>query len=635
MKRALLIAACALTACNGEVMAPGTPTGVDPTNPDGNKPVVVDCSTQAFPPRRVRRLTRAELDAAASAAIQSPSGLSAELPADVVVSGFDTIADALSVGPLFAAQLMSMSETMSAQISAHPEKFSACRDLTATCRDTFIRDFGLRAFRRAPTTAEAAEYAQLFSLAQADGFATAAAFVAQAMLQSPFFVYRTELGRPTDDGRWALTDDELASELAFLATGSPPDDALKMKAASGELQTPSVREAELTRLLATADGQRQRGDFGEKWLGLTAISFVQKSGTEAASFDATVRATMLAEARALNAGATSYRALLSPTSSAAPAALATYYGDGSTRGLLTLGAMMAVYGKAAGSAPVQRGKAIRERLLCEELPPPPPNVDAQPPAPIPGTSARQRYAMHESAPSCQGCHQRIDLIGLGLEHYDGFGHWRDTEAGVTIDASGDVRGLDKATNAPFEGADGLSTLLTGSSQARACYATQWVRFGLGSSADSDGFACMSQQAAARLDSADAPLSSVLLALVASDGFRFRAAPAVAPVIPDEPPFVVGSADAGTVVMPPVTTGVTVMRKPNSDWATGFCEDVTVTNATAAAIDWRVVLTVTGTVTQSWNSAYEVTAQGVAFVGAAWNRSLTPGASASFGYCANK
>ncbi|MBL8955834.1 MAG: DUF1588 domain-containing protein [Myxococcaceae bacterium] len=618
-------------ACTGEVRVPPK------TEAPGDGPHAVDCEAGTRPPRRVRRLTRAELETSASAVTGTSAALAADLPPDAVALGFDTLAEHLTVGPLFAEQLMTAAERLSAGIAAQPARWGGCTDVGATCRDTFIATLGALAFRRPVTAPEVQEYGQLFELAKGDGFGAAAEYVAGAMLQSPFFVYRTELGRPAATGTsWELTGPELAQALSFFMTGGPPDDVLRALSAQGSLADPAVRRAEATRLLVTAAGQRQQGDFVEKWLGLDVIGIVQKAGPHAAAFDATVRDAMRAEARTLHHGAMSlgYSALMSPQASAASPSLLAYYADAAPRGLLTLGALMSVYGKTEGSAPVQRGEVIRERVLCEELPPPPPGVDAQPPAPVPGTTARQRYAAHEAQASCKVCHERIDLIGFGLEHYDGFGRWRATEAGVTIDSSGTVVDLDGA-DAPFDGAAGLAGLLSASTQARDCYARQWVRFGLGSTADHDGFRCVSREAEAALSSGSVPLGEALFAVVAAPGFALREAPAVAPVLPSEPPFMVAPADAGTGMPPVGVGGLTVTRRSNSDWPTGFCEDVTVTNTTAQPVDWQVELAVSGTVTQSWNSSYSVTAQGVVFVGAAWNRTVGPGASAAFGYCANK
>src|SRR5207253_1802650 len=64
------------------------------------------------------------------------------------------------------------------------------------CRDRFIRQFGLRTFRRPLTTKEVSGYGDLFSQAatrQRD-FLTGAKVVVEAMLQSPSFIFHLEDG---------------------------------------------------------------------------------------------------------------------------------------------------------------------------------------------------------------------------------------------------------------------------------------------------------------------------------------------------------------------------------------------------------------------------------------------------------
>src|SRR5262245_48034601 len=60
------------------------------------------------------------------------------------------------------------------------------------------------------------------------------------------------------------------------------------------------------------------------------------------------------------------------------------------RGLLTQGAVMAVKGNSYRTSPVRRGKLVLNRLLCADVPPPPPNVVPELPAPDPKKTLRQQ-----------------------------------------------------------------------------------------------------------------------------------------------------------------------------------------------------------------------------------------------------
>ena len=127
-----------------------------------------------------------------------------------------------------------------------------------------------------------------------------------------------------------------------------------------------------------------------------------------------------------------------------PDALAAHYGTGASGwvdqdgetfgGLLTHGSLLTVYALGESSSPVHRGVVVRERMLCEDLPPPPPNLDTSPPAADAGGTTREKYEVHSSLPECASCHSLIDDIGFGFEHYDHLGRWRDEEVGQPIDA---------------------------------------------------------------------------------------------------------------------------------------------------------------------------------------------------------
>ena len=51
-------------------------------------------------------------------------------------------------------------------------------------------------------------------------------------------------------------------------------------------------------------------------------------------------------------------------------------------------------------------------------------------------SVRARMEAHRSNPVCASCHKQMDPLGFALENFTAIGKWRDTEAGVPIDASG-------------------------------------------------------------------------------------------------------------------------------------------------------------------------------------------------------
>src|SRR5213078_1267191 len=104
--------------------------------------------------------------------------------------------------------------------------------------------------------------------------------VIEALLQSPQFLYREELGAPdavpASAGRVALTPYEVASELSFLITGTMPDDELFTAAMAGRLAGPDDYRREARRLLATPAATESTRRFLHQWLGTDRLGDVIK-----------------------------------------------------------------------------------------------------------------------------------------------------------------------------------------------------------------------------------------------------------------------------------------------------------------------------------------------------------------------
>jgi hypothetical protein len=90
---------------------------------------------------------------------------------------------------------------------------------------------------------------------------------------------------------------------------------------------------------------------------------------------------------------------------------------------------------------VIRGAWIVENLLGIPAPVPPPNVETTLEGDDGGavaSSVRERLEAHRANPTCASCHRIMDPIGFALENFDLIGAWRETDAGVPIDATGEL-----------------------------------------------------------------------------------------------------------------------------------------------------------------------------------------------------
>jgi hypothetical protein len=114
--------------------------------------------------------------------------------------------------------------------------------------------------------------------------------------------------------------------------------------------------------------------------------------------------------------------------------------DEARKGLLGHASILAVTSHATRTSPVVRGKWVLENILGTPPPPPLPDVPAlkenekgQKPR-----TMREQMAEHRANPVCASCHKIMDPIGFALENFDAVGAWRARDAGVPIDASGEL-----------------------------------------------------------------------------------------------------------------------------------------------------------------------------------------------------
>ena len=554
MNRARTSLACAtlalLTGCTAQLKGGGggadgtSPPGLTPggggasNTPPGDRPL--DCSKTQVGATPLRRLTREQYDNSIRDLLGIEGHPSLALAADEKLAAF--YSNSISpVSRLSVEQYRDTAEDLAVTAVKQVDKIAGCTgaDQNAACADNFIQSFGRRVFRRPLSAEEAARYRGLFDANVARSFAEGIRVVLQTLLQSPHFVYQLELTpAPAGVAVTPLAGYEVASRLSFALWSSPPDVQLLDAAGAGKLDTKDGLRAEAERLLQSDRAKDALSSFHLQWLGLDSLLDTAKDPQLFPQFNDALKGAMRDEAVnfadfVIRRGDGRLETLLSAPFTVAGPELLGLYGataapgaDGTVQldplqraGLLTQAGYLAAHAHANQTSPVHRGLSVRKNLLCTDLPDPPANVNNNPPEPNPNATTRQRFEQHRTDPSCAGCHQLLDPIGVGFENYDAIGRYRTTENGLPIDAAGELVNAGASSGA-FSGAVELAKKLSTSPEVRACVQKQWFRFSLGRFEGPED-ACTLQNLNDDFAASDYDVKKLLLSLVTSDAFRYR------------------------------------------------------------------------------------------------------------------
>jgi hypothetical protein len=534
----LLASTVVVAACNGVIGdLGGAPAG-------GESSAV--CTGDPGP-SPVRRLTRFEYDNTIRDLLGDDSHPARTFPAEEEAFGFSNNATILGVTPVLAEQYLVAAETLAKSAIAKLPALNACDPLVegeARCAKVFVERFGKKALRRPLDDEERGDFFAVYQTVRDEGgtYEDGMRAIVSALLQSPAFLYRLETGDPASvqGARMRLGQYEIASRLSYLLWGSMPDDALFRAADEGRLGTDAEIEAQARRMVDDPKTQDMVAEFHKEWLALAKLDVTSKTATTYPAWNDDIKRDLATETELFIKEAffrdRTVEALLTAPYTFVNANLANYYGlpapkaDGFVKvsldpnqrlGLLTQGSLMSIYAKANQGSPIHRGKFVRERLLCDEISPPPPNLMPKAPDVEAGLSERDRFSQHTKDASCAHCHQLMDPIGFGFGNFDGIGRYRSTDGDKPVDATGQIVNADDATGS-FSGVPQLAQRLAHSKKVSDCVVTQWFRFGYGR-AETDADRCTMDALKAKLTAAKGDLRELIVQLALTDAFKYRRA----------------------------------------------------------------------------------------------------------------
>ncbi|MEJ7728011.1 MAG: DUF1592 domain-containing protein [Polyangiaceae bacterium] len=370
----------------------------------------------------------------------------------------------------------------------------------------------------------------------------AVALVVQALLESPWFLYRPELGVAGDDGMARLDDWEMASRLSYFFLDSMPDDDLFAAAEAGKLTTDDGLEAEARRLLADGQARAVITGFFSEWLRLYKIDSLALDAATFPELDQAMRLDLARSAELFLDKAIweddAWASLITGSYGFVNDRLAPIFGvdapgsdelvlvqldEQQRRGVLTQPALLAATSHGIAHSPIYRGVTMLSSILCKDMPAPPPgildNFEGVEPEGEVCTTRDRIQKTHDVGPTCQNCHQDIDGAGFVFEAYDALGRYRTEDNGCSIDDSGHFPG----TLGDVDGAIDLADKLAASALPATCMAKHLFRYAAGRK-DKAGDACEVDALVAAMDETGGSLQETIIHMVLSPAFRSRPNP---------------------------------------------------------------------------------------------------------------
>jgi hypothetical protein len=465
------------------------------------------------------------------------------LPANGAVRGpfteYDTAADVGTVQERGASLFRDNAARIAQAALPRALKDHACLDAAAppkSCADAFVGAYGALAFRRPLEPAEATRLGAFYAKAATTwGGKEAARLTISVLVQSPSFLYRTELGTGTG-ARLTLTGHELASQLAYMIT------------AKGRLSDRAVVRSHAERLVASPGARRKSLDFLTQYLHMGKLQRgeIAKDPKAFPGFDDALQTALAEETRTFldreiwEAGVP-FHELFTARHSYLSAKLASHYGvpkdalgtqmqkvtlPEGRRGLLSHAGLLAALSGEEETSPTHRGLFLLNSLLCDYVPDPPPGAadeaDGRLNSSDPMATQREHFEhARKAAPECMGCHGRFMPLGLGLERFDPVGRYRTTEFGKTIDARVSLTGHG-ALDGEYEDALAMAEAVTKSAPGRACLALQYATYALGTVPGENDDSCWIDQTTKGFGAGKGRLQDLIVELTQNDVFYFRA-----------------------------------------------------------------------------------------------------------------
>jgi len=522
----LSLSAAMALGCEGQILQTGSGGSTNPgsggsSNPgSGGSSSCTSSDDLAAAPQRVMLLTKAEvvntirylIDSKEAQLLLESDKFTITAESDLHFPPSD--GEQSSINETSIIPLNNLGQHVSEYVTANFATLAKCTTPTDACATTYLNTMATRAYRRQLTAAEQTRFTDLYNnlrMQTVNGCAVtntipqAAGYAVWALLMSPQFLWRWELGGKEMSSKpngTFLTDDELATQVAFFLTDQPPDDQLLAAAKDGVLR--KNLGSHVNRIMQTSASKIWLRHVMELYFLLNQVKVSSVDKTKF-SVDDGILAAMATDAQMFlddvlwNGELKDL--LLSQTAYVNTRLAETVYKisapSGATQdifkkvtlpadqrsGMLTNAGFLAARSRSDGQDLISRAKTVKAAFMCTI--PPSPDLDKLGDQ-IKAASGRfteqtgqEQAAARAAVEPCKSCHALFDSFGLPLEFYDAAGRYRTTYDYLNNKAIDGTTTLPKEANEKtVHNAIELARALADTPAFTNCVAKSLLQFGL-------------------------------------------------------------------------------------------------------------------------------------------------------------
>jgi hypothetical protein len=402
-------------------------------------------------------------------------------------------------GDLWAAY-RAAAEDLATKVGSNVNDYKKLLPSDAADGKAIVSSFLKRAYRRPVTDKEVSDMLAIYNKGSSffpsikDQKGANIAALIGTVLQSPLFLYRSELGKAGENATAILSEYEVASRLSYTIWNSMPDAALFQVAEDKSILKSAARKTQVERMLNDPKGKNLLKDLHYRAYGLGELTFAKQDTKkypelaqitgdvlkdEAALFSEEV---FVKQQKGVEEFLSAPYAFVSSKSAdiyglkvSNPSPQKTDLDPTRYAGIATQAAFLNHYSREndASTSIIKRGAFVAQEILCRDFTgaPPPPALGK-----ITGFKTNREY-IHNLTKNCGGCHtQVINPLGNSLESFSPSGKFRTTEdsdSTAKIDPTGQFFFADKS-KFNFKSAAELMKEVAKKDETHQCYAKKII-----------------------------------------------------------------------------------------------------------------------------------------------------------------